>query len=247
MLLVPELAGSSRCTTGRSIRMVTHGPTVARPSGLQVGGVRDGIRGLDAAGLVDALLPRRRALSVFTFSPHPCVVLRTYTMRVRWLEVCVTKKQARPPKSTGARKPRAQTAPLQSKIGDFAEDLGRLLGSAERKAAEWLDQRQTVTTQLTAIRDKATALLSQLGRASVDLPLLRQNRRQAGAAKAAPRGRQGGRGPPARSASSLPRPEPGWRQHNRSAGWQNESSPERPSGTAKPTARENGARDLPGA
>ena len=46
---------------------------------------------------------------------------------------------------------------------DFAEDLGRLLGTAEKKAQEWLSQRQTVTKQLTDLRDKATQLLRQLG------------------------------------------------------------------------------------
>ena len=71
-------------------------------------------------------------------------------------------------------------ATVQSKIGDFAEDLGRLLGSAERRATEWLDQRQTVATQLTAIRDKATALLTQLGRGSSDAP---QRRKRASSAK----------------------------------------------------------------
>lgn len=48
-------------------------------------------------------------------------------------------------------------------LADFAEDLGRLLGSAERKAATWLDQRKAVGDELVAIRDKASALLSQLG------------------------------------------------------------------------------------
>lgn len=48
-------------------------------------------------------------------------------------------------------------------LADFAEDLGRLLGTAERKAATWLDQRKTVAEQLAAIRDKASELLSQLG------------------------------------------------------------------------------------
>ena len=92
----------------------------------------------------------------------------------------MAKRQARVSRAVGARKPSAQDAPVQSKIGDFAEDLGRLLGSAERKATEWLDQRQTVATQLTAIRDKATALLTQLGRGSSDAP---QRRKRGSSAK----------------------------------------------------------------
>lgn len=50
-----------------------------------------------------------------------------------------------------------------SRLENFAEDLGRLLGTTERKAAEWLSQRQTVVRQLMAIRDKASDLLQQLG------------------------------------------------------------------------------------
>ena len=46
---------------------------------------------------------------------------------------------------------------------EFAEDLGRLLGTAERKANDWLQQRSEVTKQLTVLRDRATALLQRLG------------------------------------------------------------------------------------
>jgi hypothetical protein len=46
---------------------------------------------------------------------------------------------------------------------DFAEDLGRLLGTAERKANDWLAQRREVTKQLTELRDKATQLLERIG------------------------------------------------------------------------------------
>jgi len=45
---------------------------------------------------------------------------------------------------------------------DFAEDLGRLLGMAEKRANAWLHQRGEVTRQLTAVRDKATRLLERL-------------------------------------------------------------------------------------
>ena len=57
----------------------------------------------------------------------------------------------------------SRSATSESALADFAEDLGRLLGSAERKAATWLDQRKAVGDELAAIRDKASALLSQLG------------------------------------------------------------------------------------
>jgi hypothetical protein len=44
----------------------------------------------------------------------------------------------------------------------FAEDLGRLLGTARAKAESWLGQRQNVAKQLEQIRDTATGLLNQL-------------------------------------------------------------------------------------
>ena len=49
-----------------------------------------------------------------------------------------------------------------SKIEDFAEDLGRLLGTARAKAEGWLGQRQNVARQLEQIRDTAAGLLNQL-------------------------------------------------------------------------------------
>jgi hypothetical protein len=53
--------------------------------------------------------------------------------------------------------------PAQSNIQVFAEDLGRLLGSARAKADSWLKQRQAVVKELTNIRDAASELLNQLG------------------------------------------------------------------------------------
>ena len=47
-------------------------------------------------------------------------------------------------------------------IGGFAEDLGRLLGSAQSKAEGWLGQRQLIAKQLVQIRDTASELLSQM-------------------------------------------------------------------------------------
>ena len=49
-----------------------------------------------------------------------------------------------------------------SAMEGFAEDLGRLLGTARAKAEGWLGQRQTVAKQLQQIRDTATGLLNQL-------------------------------------------------------------------------------------
>jgi hypothetical protein len=55
-------------------------------------------------------------------------------------------------------------------LGDFAEDVGRLLGTTERKASEWLSQRTIVARKLAAVRDQAQALLSKLNAGDVALP-----------------------------------------------------------------------------
>jgi hypothetical protein len=48
-------------------------------------------------------------------------------------------------------------------VEEFAEDLGRLLGTARAKADSWLSQRQAIADHLTQVRDTATHLLQQLG------------------------------------------------------------------------------------
>jgi hypothetical protein len=68
-----------------------------------------------------------------------------------------------------------------SKIEDFAEELGRLLGTAEAKARGWLGQRQQIAKTLEGIRDTANRLLDDLGhRAQAGV---RRGRRAAGAAR----------------------------------------------------------------
>ena len=60
------------------------------------------------------------------------------------------------------RSPRNAGAPGVQAMTDFAEDLGRLLGSAQKKASDWLGQRQNVAKQLEQIRDTASDLLAQM-------------------------------------------------------------------------------------
>jgi hypothetical protein len=57
----------------------------------------------------------------------------------------------------------ARTASSSGKLEEFAEDLGRMLGTARSKADSWLGQRQAIVKQLTQLRDEASKLLSQLG------------------------------------------------------------------------------------
>jgi hypothetical protein len=52
---------------------------------------------------------------------------------------------------------------LPPKVEAFAEDLGRLLGTAQSKAQNWLGQRQEIVKHLTAVRDTASKLLADLG------------------------------------------------------------------------------------
>ena len=56
----------------------------------------------------------------------------------------------------------AQQAATEDMLGNFAEDLGRILGSAQSKATAWMDQRRAITEQLTQIRDTASQYLQQL-------------------------------------------------------------------------------------
>jgi hypothetical protein len=74
---------------------------------------------------------------------------------------------------------------------DFAEDLGAILGTAEKKATEWLSQRQAVAEQLTKIRDTANQLLSRLTNTTAEV------------ASAVERGRRRGRPPRASNPSSV--------------------------------------------
>jgi hypothetical protein len=57
----------------------------------------------------------------------------------------------------------------ESKVEAFAEDLGRLLGSARSRAEGWLGQRKAISESLEQIRDTATSLIGQLtGRGSAE-------------------------------------------------------------------------------
>ena len=47
-------------------------------------------------------------------------------------------------------------------IEGFAEDLGKLLGTAQAKASSWLEQRKSIAEQLTQIRDTANDYLQRL-------------------------------------------------------------------------------------
>jgi hypothetical protein len=75
----------------------------------------------------------------------------------------MAKRRGRPPSITPSTVATSASSTVGRSVETFAEDLGRLLGTAERKATEWLSQREEVARQLSQLRDKATQLLSQLG------------------------------------------------------------------------------------
>ncbi len=66
----------------------------------------------------------------------------------------------------------------KQKIEDFAEELGRLLGTAQAKAENWLAQRKQVAKTMSNIRDAASPLLADLGAADRESPLPRRPRGQ---------------------------------------------------------------------
>lgn len=69
----------------------------------------------------------------------------------------MAKRQA----TTGARTADAQ------KLGDFAEDLGRFLGTTQARAETWMKQREAIAEQLVHVRDTASRLLGEIGEAVV--------------------------------------------------------------------------------
>jgi hypothetical protein len=65
-----------------------------------------------------------------------------------------------------AKRSKPSAAAVGQRIEAFAEDLGRIFGEAESKAAAWMNQRTTILEQLTAVRDKASGLINSLSGAS---------------------------------------------------------------------------------
>src|SRR4051794_9856213 len=78
---------------------------------------------------------------------------------------------------------------LPAKVEAFAEDLGRLLGTAQAKAQHWLGQRQEIVKHLTGIRDTASRLLTDLGHEAERLRA-RPGRKAGTTYAAAPKGKR---------------------------------------------------------
>ena len=54
-------------------------------------------------------------------------------------------------------------AKRQLSLEEVAAEVGRLFGTTEKHARQWLAQRQALVEALGTIRDKANALLTELG------------------------------------------------------------------------------------
>jgi hypothetical protein len=76
-----------------------------------------------------------------------------------------------------------------SKIEDFAEELGKLLGTAQAKAEGWLGQRKQIAKTLEGIRDTASKLLGDLGHEAA-VGFRRGRGRPAGSKNTEPAGRK---------------------------------------------------------
>jgi hypothetical protein len=74
----------------------------------------------------------------------------------------------------------------EAKIEGFAEDLGKMLGTARAKAEGWMGQRQAIVKHLTELRDTAAKLLSDLGGGSESATVARRRGRPAASRTAAP-------------------------------------------------------------
>ncbi len=68
----------------------------------------------------------------------------------------------RPAAGAEAGSGKSAASTTEQMLGDFAEDLGGLLGQAQAKAGAWLEQRRTIAERLTNIRDTANEYLKQL-------------------------------------------------------------------------------------
>jgi hypothetical protein len=84
---------------------------------------------------------------------------------------------------------------FEKSVEDFAEDLGRLLGTARAKAEGWMGQRNNVAKQLAQIRDTAADLLQQIAGGA----------RRAAAGKRRGRPRKQAPGPRATASGANPR------------------------------------------
>jgi len=79
----------------------------------------------------------------------------------------------------------SEPSAVEEQIVDFAEDIGRMLGTVQAKAESWLDQRKSVVGHLRTILNNAAKMLEQLG----EVPFPRDPGKSAGSSTAKAKGR----------------------------------------------------------
>jgi len=94
----------------------------------------------------------------------------------------------------------------ESKLEEFAEDLGRLLGSAQAKAEGWIGQRNAITDELTQIRDAAQNWIAELSGGGTEAGVQRRGPgRPASSSKVRARSKRGPGRPPATAVAPATR------------------------------------------
>jgi len=78
---------------------------------------------------------------------------------------------------------------VEATVVGFAEDLGKILGTAQTRAEGWLNQRKAIATQLAQIRDAANQYLQQLAEGGANIAAAVRGR------KGRPPGSKNKRGP----------------------------------------------------
>jgi hypothetical protein len=91
-------------------------------------------------------------------------------------------------KASGAK----NAATIERRLVAFAEQLGRIAGTVEARAEDWMDRR-TLSAQVAALRDGAAELLAQLARSAQKASTKAAKKKPAVAkARGGARGRSGG-------------------------------------------------------
>ena len=89
--------------------------------------------------------------------------------------------------------PPATADAMEQKVLAFAEQLGRMVGTIQRKADGWMD-RETLNTQVASVRDRASQLLTQLASAATASrgKVKKKKKKSSSAARRPGPGRSGG-------------------------------------------------------
>ena len=104
-----------------------------------------------------------------------------------------SKGPTRADRATATRTSAATTAQaMEQRVGAFAEQLGRIVGTIQAKAEGWTD-REALSKQLASVRDSATHMLEQLAASMTAVTTRKKTtKKRAAAARAGNKNRSGG-------------------------------------------------------